>query len=656
MRALLLLAEREIVDKRAVLAAALGAGVVALLTPLLPGVFQGSATDARNAMALILAATFAVAVALMYGASCIARDLRERRLSFYFSRPLPAASLWAGKMLAGLLLTFGSAALVVAPAALVGGPRVVAWLAEPESLWLLGVVLGLLVLAHAVAVMLSSRSAWLALDLVALVAIGAGTAVLLRMIWVTGSALVLVLAIAAFGGALLAALVAAGLVQVAAGRTDLRRGHRALSLTLWSTLALATAALAAYTAFLLHPTPRSLFTFADLTPSARGVTLTVTGESRWRGDCEPTFAVDTTSGRWVRLSVSTASWRQGWQPPVLSADGTRAVWLEALGRPGRTPVQVMTTDLSHPGARPEATTILLPAEGSRTFTVSDDGRLIALANGGLLAVHELAGGRLLASARIPKGAARLSFVADGRLRVETTDYGRDTNAGYSSVISALDLTTGRLTETGRIESAGAGAWALRVDPAWRSMLMLERSGAETALILRDAWTGRRVAELIRRSRQDAPNETNWFTATALLGDGTVVVGEVDREGARLRRFTAGGSPSGTIELGNWKRIRPGAEVSPGRLAVALAASSWEESGQRTVWNECALVDVATGASTVVARHAWPATPYLWRLGDHCPEPGSLAARLFFVEKLGLALWEPDGGGHMRSLINAADVR
>ena len=90
------------------------------LCPLLPWVGAGNAADARSTMALILAATLVSAGALGLGSSMIGPDLGERRLGFYFARPLGAAAIWWGKLVATFLVVFLAGVLVLSPTALQG--------------------------------------------------------------------------------------------------------------------------------------------------------------------------------------------------------------------------------------------------------------------------------------------------------------------------------------------------------------------------------------------------------------------------------------------------------------------------------------------------------------------------------------------------------
>ncbi len=193
----------------------------------------------------------------------IARDLGERRLGFYFARPISGGAIWAGKMAAAAVLAAGAGALVLLPVLLTGnapdpsgywgsvmtgGPLSMPWLA----LGWLGVILLALAAANAAGVILRSRSPWLLLDLAALSVTAATTWTCLEILTRAGAGLTTWMGIsgpdptmrvallqdveAVVAGVVLIALAAAGAAQVLRGRTDLRRGHRSLSIVLWGVL------------------------------------------------------------------------------------------------------------------------------------------------------------------------------------------------------------------------------------------------------------------------------------------------------------------------------------------------------------------------------------------------------------------------------------
>ncbi|HNX48803.1 MAG TPA: hypothetical protein PKL08_01450, partial [Thermoanaerobaculaceae bacterium] len=263
MRGFLAVAQREIVDRRMWLVAAVAAGLIPLVAPLLPWVSPQSAAEARNTLASVLASALVTAGALVLGISMIGSELGERRLGFYFARPLGAAAIWWGKLVASFLIVVLVGVLVVLPTVLLGGELAVRELFELTGggAWLPGagaaLVLLVLLLAHAMSVAGRSRSLLLVLDLVAAVAVGAVIwLVCVRFLFTALGLLVWLLAASTM--ALLAGLGAAGWVQVAVGRTDPRRGHRALSATLWGTFGSFALLLAGYATWVVSATPSSI--------------------------------------------------------------------------------------------------------------------------------------------------------------------------------------------------------------------------------------------------------------------------------------------------------------------------------------------------------------------------------------------------------------
>ena len=114
MRAFLAVARREIEEKYFVFGAALVVAFVPFAVPLVRSLHGQDARDMRNWLALIGAGTFGAAVAAALGATVLASDLAERRIGFYFSRPISGFSLWAGKLGAACVIALASAGLIFA--------------------------------------------------------------------------------------------------------------------------------------------------------------------------------------------------------------------------------------------------------------------------------------------------------------------------------------------------------------------------------------------------------------------------------------------------------------------------------------------------------------------------------------------------------------
>jgi hypothetical protein len=247
MKGTLVVAAREIVERKLTFLGAFVAGLLPLGLPLLPAL-RGNAHEARSVAMFLLSTSIAVAFPLVFGATILVGDVAENRLAFYFSRPLHAVSIWAGKLLGALLISIGCALLAAAPVLLVEGedafPLATVGL-DPRGLLVLTLpgVLLLLLLAHVVASIARLPSAWIVLDFVLALVFAVAITVSIRGLFLTGfwdlhevqrsperfaSWLT---------AAFIAALLVASCVQVADGRTDARRSHGALSATLWALIA-----------------------------------------------------------------------------------------------------------------------------------------------------------------------------------------------------------------------------------------------------------------------------------------------------------------------------------------------------------------------------------------------------------------------------------
>jgi len=434
---------REVRDRRLLLGMALLLGLVPPLLPFLPGVSSSDASTLRVASATMLALTASLALALLLGATGVAGDLFAGRMSFYFSRPLPAWTIWGGKLAAMLVLVALSTLLIALPAlvldilspagsfhAPVDRPSVLAW-----SFGLLGWTLGVLFLllaAHFTAVSIRSRSPWLVLDLAGLGVVGLGCAAIwrsslslglgavdpLRRFGLDAIPLVVWWLLAAFGLLVLLALLAASAFQLAFGRTDPRRCHRMQSLTLWGVLVPGLALVAGLSSAAFRVAPRDLVDIELVTPAPRGPWLALTGYARWRPGFFPIVLVDIGTGRFfqVRSARSTG----GGFPASFSEDGRRAYWLEPQGRSPESPLELKILDLAAPGAQPRATGALFPGAERRTRGVqlSPDGRRAASWGERRLTVEDLATHSLLLARDLGDEKGDFLF---GALRFEGPD-------------------------------------------------------------------------------------------------------------------------------------------------------------------------------------------------------------------------------------------
>lgn len=516
MRGFLAVFEREITERRMLALAALGFGLVAAAIPLLPGLRVGgfSPAEVRGSIALGFCLILSTLTALFLGGSILASDLLERRMGFYFARPLSGWALWGGKIAAALVLTFGAGILALLPAALLGSSfeavgsfemgTSLATGAEALFLWTFGLLL-VFFGANALGLIVRSRSPWVALDIVALVLV-------VNLIWQARNRLLLAgvgigvkdwwddsTSIYAWMGnslvlVLLGALVVAGAVQVVRGRTDVRRAHRAFSATLWGVLIVLGIAFQILTLWWVRASVSDLMGVTRVAPVPEGSSwIAFGGPAAHRPGFSPAFFYDVASGRSVSMELRGFSTWSG-LPVRISDDGSRAVWPVYQGIPGKSPIALQQLSLKQPGARPRPAPVSVTGwlEG---FALSQDGRRIAVATHNRLRVEDLDAGRVLASARYEGQLwfSRVFFVGPDRVRLYrflSGDWSPASRGVAGFDILELDIKTGKLEQTGSIADVnGLMGWTLSPDRE-RAILRNRRQ-----LHLRDTRTGELLANL-----------------------------------------------------------------------------------------------------------------------------------------------------------------
>src|SRR6185436_11134838 len=246
--------------------------------------------------------------------------------------------------------------------------------------------------------------------------------------------------------------------QVVGGRTDLRRGHRLLSLTLWALMGAATVGYAASTRWANGVVPEDLTRIYGMVSAPSGRWVAIRGLARGRGEYWPLFLLDAGSGRSVKLPGAGVLYR--WQFPVFSRDGRHAVWLEGAGGGN---YELLTVDLRSPAPALHRTGLIYP-EDLRIGLSPDAGRLAVLAHG-RLTVEDLAGRRMLAAIAVPE-ADQLFFLGPGRVRIYQSSHIDEPGVPEVWRFTTLDLDVARrrIVPVSRIELPGTeGGWQLSPD-------------------------------------------------------------------------------------------------------------------------------------------------------------------------------------------------
>jgi hypothetical protein len=517
MRNALVIAAREFEEKRFVAYAAVAFAALPFLIGMVPMINGRSPQETIVTLAVILATGFTAGLGVITGAGLVGRDLSDGRMSFYFSRPVGAASIWFGKLTAGLLLIVGCFGLIAAPASFIGRTWRITWDVTFTQLAtvVLPVAVGLFLIAHVIGTFARSRSPLIVVDFVAAIACGLA----IRLLWLPLAAglarslmnwLLVALAVA-----LTLAIIGGGAWQLERGRTDRRRNHLALSQFLWSFMAVALLLAAAYVAWVVSAEPADITNNLVVSHSPGNPFVTVAGKTATRGDYTTAWLMNSEDGRNIRIDAPS-SWGM-----IYTRDGRSALWPAVEGNIAE------LRKYTRGDAAPADTGLMVRGD---YFFPSDDGSRIATVSGGILSIYDVAQKRSMVSVRIEDGKyVRGLFVTPDlfRLYLQTAS---------TLQILELDVPAKALRATGAIPAAFA---FLSLDPtATRMVVRIARSNVVT---LNDAQTGAVIRTLLTGTSA---------SIARCLRDGRFVVTDTAHETSVMHVFSPDGSPLRDIALGN----------------------------------------------------------------------------------------------------------
>ncbi len=524
MNAAVLIASRELRDRSRLFLIAAAMAVV----PFAAGfAVRENRPLAMAVVAVSLAIVYSCSLAVALGVSTLGRELSEKRLSFFFAKPVSAGSIWAGKVAAGLLTIFGALAIVVLPTVLLVRRG---WSDMWQGGWEAVVVNALVLIpilffgGHAASTMVRSRSALVGLDFlmagVVLVALFAMT----RPILLGGGRDVVQTMLIYIGLAIMAVLAVAPIWQIARGRIDPRQSHAALSSAVWIGVAMVMIGAAAFAWWVISPPPSGIRPFStEQSPSGRWIALS--GPAPNRGSYLPTVLVDSTSGRHRRVPTS-------WGIHQISGDGRTLVWLQndelwpksSSDWPRQGTYRLFIQNLET--GEQQATSLTL--KNPRRIQISEDGSRLAVVVLGKLEIYELPSGRLLGAATGIHDRAEWSelfFAGPGIVRIAQS-YRTDK---VMRRIREFDLASRKVTtiavwpSTARHPGGRGTYFSVNVTPDGSRIYFREEG------TIRDARTGAVLVTL--------PVPPAGIFRTAMLRDGSTLL-IVDR---KLSHFDAGGT-------------------------------------------------------------------------------------------------------------------
>lgn len=457
MRAMIRVATREVMERKLIFAACLMLGILSLAAPLLPD-FRLTGGDPKATISFFAFAftfMFGLSLSFMTGATIISRDLAERRMSFYFSKPISHWSIWGGKMLGAFLITVIGSLLAVLPATMIGGglfmltnPK--ADPMEKEAGWVVDLVVWTIILffiaiGHFASIALRARSKWVALDIFGASAITLILYYATKPLVTAGAMDVVKVMLITAVLALLLSLFVAGAIGIARGRTDIRVVHAATSIGFMSIMGPIALATLLYSAWVRSPDVADLKeTWVDDYAPA-GEWIYVVGSARGRGDYTAGFILNPVSGNALRLppqgSVS------------FSDDGKRAVWTEIVSL---SPIlaELHLADLTQ--AEPVVKPLLISMKPPTGFgpVISPDGSRIALIDGETLSIYDASSSKSLASVPMKRAGrawahSSMAFHGNDIVRIHLLLPDEQNRAQRVTLIYEYDLPSKKMTEVAK---------------------------------------------------------------------------------------------------------------------------------------------------------------------------------------------------------------
>ncbi len=540
MSTTMIIASREIRERWRLFIVAAAMAILPFAIALAPSA-RGNRTHTIMIIGAAAAFSYACAVALAMGISTIGHDLREKRFSFYFSKPISPLALWIGKAGASLLVAFVCSLIIAIPsylaardvwrAAWVSGGDRFAW-AAPVAVTLLFLI------SHALGTMTRSRSVLVALDFVLAVATVGSVAAIVRLILFSGGGYVALAYAWALGIGLFVILAVAPVWQLTRGRTDIRRSHAAFSMFFWSAIATLLVIAAAVFLWLRAATPADLVQVEDIAQASSGGWALVTGVGVHRGDFRSTFLLNAETGEYARLTVP-------WSGVQWSRDGRVAAWIQPSGFRYQGIGELYTRNVSsdHSVASGIETNV------GRQFDLSADGTRVAIVKDGVVAVHDLANHRLLASARAAQSyQSKIFFLTNDVVRIVEYEMVRHPNVATLR-IADLEVRARKLRTYGE-----------RQIPLEPFPFSISEDGSRMFLrATREIVDGRTLAPI-------AKIESPADLGSMMLNDGSVVA--IDKsKGVFLRLFDRDGRQRAELALPNQNSSVIAGETTDGKLLV-----------------------------------------------------------------------------------------
>lgn len=648
MRVFIAVVWQEILERRALVVAAAVASVLPVLAPVLAGTGSNPPEDIREAAMWVMVLGLVPLFALLLGVSFIGRDLGEGRLGFYFAQPLPGPTIWFGKLTAVVLLIWAVKIIIMLPTVVLApdpghffvvGKVLDAFMPKwvtPIAFWV--ATAAIVLAAHAIGIAWRARSAWLVVDLIALMIVGGAGWTAVKPFFpivatAAGTTGLLILVTSALVG-----LIMAGAAQVSSGRIDAHRGHRMSSVTFWSILGIGAFGVLGWSVWVRSAAIEDLdgIHYVSLGP---GEWVAVAGVSAGRMDYHPRFLLNVLDGRSVSIGPAV-NWRG--RPVRFSEDAKRAVWRD-FSAFDHWPLMVADLDLAEP--QPDFTGIVLDSDWE-DFAISPDGERVAVLSRNTIQIHQIDPPEQLMAALIDDyfDAIRLRFDDANSVRILASSSWDDPRVEQGRWhLFHVEVGERRLVEGAEIGTPWL--WWDRSREGTPNQNVVKISvGDEDHLAVRNPETGEAAVDL---------GPWRFWSNLTFLSDGRFAATRREDDGDHFETFTAEGTLIHRVDLPEADALFGGGEVSPG--LILIGHWTWEgEYPERTVKLSTSLIDGNTGRldktldamAPVLGTWGTSSSGGAWAVG-------STAGRLLQGEDDSLHLWDPETG-ELEQLIPVPD--
>lgn len=617
MRTAILIATREVRERRLIFLAALVAGTIPLL--FAPR-FGSTRADALSAASITIATAFAVGGALLVGSTIVGRDLADHHISFDLARPAPTIAIWAGRTLAALAIVLGSAIVALVPTTLFG--HGLFDLARTSARWVDPGVVGVFAfatvlltgLAHIAGLDFRARSIWSLIDLIAIPVVVALAWLVWQPILAAHAERLTRVAVWTFAIWCLIAVFVAAAAGFVRGRTILEEVQQWTATSLAILVAFAVITSMVWGVWVRSAAPSDLTRpFARAEFASNSPLVAFVGHSPGRMDYLSTFFINVDTGGWTRVPAGSDAFAG-----AVNTDGTLFAWGEA--RPTRSDpheYHVIVGDLS---GRHVERRLAIPAKSyiwSASF--SPDSTRLAFTDSTKLRVVDVASGEEVSSVNISPETARaqqIIWLDEDHLRLYASETSRGDPNQSKIRIADVNLAARSVTSLG-----WCSGFKAIVDSGAHKLLVMGRGPGR--LELADARSGEGVATL--------GTSPNYQSATFVSG-GRIAATRIDDGGrAWLDVFASTTALERSIPLGDSTRAMVGGEPVAGRVAVALTKRrSWPPGDDFAAAWQLLVVDVKTGTIERLPTHGYPEAARFWGVAQ-TPAPGSAASRLMYGE-------------------------